>query len=195
MATSEQTNAVGSSSRYSGVKPRTIEVALGLFTEYGVDGTTLQMIADELGVTKAAVYHQFRTKDEIVLAGAEASLARLEVVLDGADDAADPLDHLLSGLIDLSIDQRRMINLLQNDPVMSRLLGQHERYGQLTQRLFRGLTQNLSRGDSRVPVAIVMAAIGGAVTSPLLDEGDHDELRRGLLDLARRLLGPDELRS
>ena len=29
------------------------------------------MIADELGVTKAAVYHQYKTKDEIVLAAAE----------------------------------------------------------------------------------------------------------------------------
>ena len=47
---------------------RTIDVALELFADHGVGGTSLQMIADALGVTKAAVYHQFRTKDEIVLA-------------------------------------------------------------------------------------------------------------------------------
>ena len=36
-----------------------------------MNGTSLQMIADAMGVTKAAVYHQFHTKEEIVLAVAE----------------------------------------------------------------------------------------------------------------------------
>ena len=31
------------------------------------------MIADKIGVTKAAVYHQYQTKEEIVLAAAEDS--------------------------------------------------------------------------------------------------------------------------
>jgi hypothetical protein len=34
----------------------------------GVGGTSLQMIADAIGVTKAAVYHQFNTNEEIVVA-------------------------------------------------------------------------------------------------------------------------------
>ena len=36
------------------------------------------MIADAIGVTKAAVYHQFKTKDEIVVAVAEVDLLKLE---------------------------------------------------------------------------------------------------------------------
>ena len=32
------------------------------------------MIADTIGVTKAAVYHQFKTKDEIVIAAAGTEL-------------------------------------------------------------------------------------------------------------------------
>ncbi|PRC50878.1 TetR family transcriptional regulator, partial [Mycobacterium sp. ITM-2017-0098] len=36
--------------------------------EHGVSGTSLQMIADAMGVTKAAVYRQFKTKEEIVIA-------------------------------------------------------------------------------------------------------------------------------
>ncbi len=36
------------------------------------------MIADAIGVTKAAVYHQFKTKEEIVVAAVEVELARLE---------------------------------------------------------------------------------------------------------------------
>lgn len=76
-------NEVGASP-LSAAQARTVAASLELFAKKGVGGTSLQMIADELGVTKAAVYFQFRTKDEIVLAAAEDELARLEAVLAAA---------------------------------------------------------------------------------------------------------------
>jgi len=48
------------------------------------------MIADELGVTKAAVYHQFNTKDEIVLGAAETELAKLDVIIVAAEEESSP---------------------------------------------------------------------------------------------------------
>ena len=48
-------------------------------------GTSLQMIADEIGVTKAAVYHQFKTKEEIVIALTERELGGLEEALEAAE--------------------------------------------------------------------------------------------------------------
>jgi AcrR family transcriptional regulator len=42
------------------------------------------MIADSLGVTKAAVYHKFKAKDDVVLAVTEAELCRLEGALEAA---------------------------------------------------------------------------------------------------------------
>ena len=42
--------------------------ALELFAEHGVGATSYGMIADRLGVTKGAVYHQFKTKDDIIIA-------------------------------------------------------------------------------------------------------------------------------
>ena len=41
-------------------------VALKLFTEQGYEATSLREIAEALGVTKAALYYHFRTKDDIV---------------------------------------------------------------------------------------------------------------------------------
>ena len=70
---------------YTAAQARVITAALELFAEHGVGGTSLAMIADSLGVTKAAVYHQYRTKDEIVIAAAELDLARLEEALDAAE--------------------------------------------------------------------------------------------------------------
>src|SRR5262244_714137 len=66
-------------------KARIVEAALRLFTEHGVSGTSLQMIADAIGVTKAAVYHQYNTKEEIVLAVAEVVLAGLEAAATAAE--------------------------------------------------------------------------------------------------------------
>ena len=66
----------------SAAQSRIVAASLELFAQQGVGGTSLQMIADAIGVTKAAIYFQFRTKDEIVLAAAEDELAKLEAVID-----------------------------------------------------------------------------------------------------------------
>src|SRR2546430_17554951 len=47
-------------------RSRIQEVALELFTEQGYEATSLREIAERLGVTKAALYYHFKTKDDIV---------------------------------------------------------------------------------------------------------------------------------
>jgi AcrR family transcriptional regulator len=42
------------------------EVALRLFTEQGYDKASLREIAEKLGVTKAALYYYFKSKEEIL---------------------------------------------------------------------------------------------------------------------------------
>lgn len=58
-----------------------MDAALQLIADHGVGGTSLQMIADAVGVTKAAVYHQFKTKEQIVIALTERELGCLEEAL------------------------------------------------------------------------------------------------------------------
>ena len=53
-------------------------ISAELFAQNGVGGTSLRMIADAIGVTKAAVYHQHNTKGEVVLAAAQAELERVD---------------------------------------------------------------------------------------------------------------------
>ncbi|MCX4748263.1 TetR/AcrR family transcriptional regulator [Kitasatospora sp. NBC_01287] len=55
-----------SQSPRSGTRARIIAVALELFSEQGYEKTSLREIADRLGVTKAALYYHFKTKDDIV---------------------------------------------------------------------------------------------------------------------------------
>jgi AcrR family transcriptional regulator len=61
------------SPRQAGTRQRALDVALELFAEQGYEGTSLREIADRLGVTKAALYYHFASK-EALLAGIVDSL-------------------------------------------------------------------------------------------------------------------------
>lgn len=52
--------------RRGDTRERIQSVALERFTENGYDQTSLREIAEDLGVSKAALYHHFKTKEEIL---------------------------------------------------------------------------------------------------------------------------------
>ena len=72
------------SERTGGTRTRIKEVALDLFTEQGYEKTSLREIAERLGVTKAALYYHFKSKDEIVNGFVEDRLAHLDELLSWA---------------------------------------------------------------------------------------------------------------
>jgi AcrR family transcriptional regulator len=67
--------------RHADTRSRIQEVALELFTEQGYEATSLREIAERLGVTKAALYYHFKTKDDIVASFMEDRLAALEEII------------------------------------------------------------------------------------------------------------------
>jgi AcrR family transcriptional regulator len=176
---------------YTAAQTRTIEAALVLFAEHGVSGTSLQMIADALGVTKAAVYHQYNTKDEIVLAVAQVVLARLETAVTAAEgqrSRSRAREVLIAGMIDLAVERRGMAGVLQRDPVMLRFLENHEPFRRVMTRVNRLLMGGASGPRARVQVATLAAAIAGAVIHPLVLDLDDETLRSQLLKQVRKLL-------
>lgn len=50
------------------MRDRILDVALDLFIANGYDGTSLREVAEQLGVTKAALYYHFESKDDILMA-------------------------------------------------------------------------------------------------------------------------------
>src|SRR5690349_21695288 len=68
----------------SDTRRRIQEVALELFTEQGYEGTSLREIAERLGVTKAALYYHFKTKEEIIGSLIDDRLALLRELVDWA---------------------------------------------------------------------------------------------------------------
>src|ERR1700733_6307156 len=59
-------------------RTRIQNVALRLFNDNGYEATSLREIADEIGVTKAALYYHFKTKEEIVTSLIDDRVARLD---------------------------------------------------------------------------------------------------------------------
>jgi AcrR family transcriptional regulator len=176
---------------YSAAQTRVIEAALVLFAEHGVGGTSLQMIADAIGVTKAAVYHQFKTKEEIVLAAAEVVLASLEEAVEAAEaerSRSRAREVMIAGMVDAAIERRRVVSILQRDPVMVRFLEEHEPFRRVMERLYRVLIGAHAGAGARVAAAMLSAAIAGAVIHPLAVDLDDATLRAHLVKLARRFL-------
>jgi AcrR family transcriptional regulator len=170
---------------YTAAQARIIDAALDLFAEHGISGTSLQRIADAIGVTKAAVYHQYNTKDEIVVAVAEVVLTGLEAAVTLAEaerSLARSREVLVAGMIDLAVEQRRMAGILQQDPVMLRFLQEHEPFRRVIERVNHVLMGGASNPRAAVLAATVSGAIAGAVTHPLVEGLDdaslHLHLRR-----------------
>lgn len=69
---------------------RLIEVAIELFKQHSVAGTSLQMISEELGLTKSAIYHHFRTRDELLNAILEPVLTQVSALIDAAEAQRTP---------------------------------------------------------------------------------------------------------
>ena len=62
-------------------RARIQEVALQLFISEGYDKTSLREIAERLGVTKAALYYHFPTKDDIIRSLVEDRIERIEELI------------------------------------------------------------------------------------------------------------------
>jgi AcrR family transcriptional regulator len=181
----------GRSIPLSAAQTRVITAALDLFSRHGVGGTSLQMIADEIGVTKAAVYHQYKTKDEIVLAAAESELRRLEFVIEAAEAESTvrrARDSLIAGIVDLAIDRGRAASTILSDPVIVGFFADHGEFRDVMHRLRHILVGDDMTPEARVRTAMLIAAISGAVMHPFVADLDDELVRVELLRLARRFL-------
>jgi AcrR family transcriptional regulator len=72
--------------RTGDTRARIQEIALELFTEQGYEQTSLREIAERLGVTKAALYYHFKSKDEIVNSFVEDRVAKIDDLIEWARD-------------------------------------------------------------------------------------------------------------
>ncbi|MEU9076669.1 TetR/AcrR family transcriptional regulator [Kitasatospora sp. NPDC004745] len=106
----------------SDTRARIIEVSLELFSEQGYEQTSLREIADRLGVTKAALYYHFKTKDDIVLGIVERMAAPIdETIAWGREQSWSPemRDELIRRFADGMAERAPLLRFFhENQPAL-----------------------------------------------------------------------------
>jgi AcrR family transcriptional regulator len=77
-AASSAANAANAAKETPDTRTRIQDIALALFIEQGYEATSLREIAEKLGVTKAALYYHFKTKEDIVTSLVDVRLAAMD---------------------------------------------------------------------------------------------------------------------
>ncbi|MCV7282185.1 TetR family transcriptional regulator [Mycolicibacterium flavescens] len=172
-------------------RQRLIDVAIELFKQHSVAGTSLQMISDELGLTKSAIYHHFRTRDELLTAVMEPLIGEVGALVVAAEKHRGPrarADHLLQGYAALAAANRELIPLFTGDPSVAALLQARPDWAAVVERQMMLLAAVEPGLGGQVKATLVMSGIASAAG---VDYGDVDEatLRDQLLAAGRRTLG------
>jgi AcrR family transcriptional regulator len=162
--------------------------ALALFREQGSGKTSLREIAEQLDVSKAALYYHFRTKDDLIASLAAPFLDGFSELLDAAERRADAdmPRRLVEGYVDLLFDQRSLVTWLSDDPAVQA----HPAIGPVLRTGAHRLRVLLGGADmsfeEQVRVTAALGALGVGVAS--FPDAGSDELRGPLLRAAWAVL-------
>lgn len=170
---------------------RLLDAAVGLFQQFSFAGTSLQMIADELGLTKAAIYYHFRTRDQLLLAVMDPLLHAIVDVIDSAEQqrsAKARAEAMIIGLADVVTRNRALAAVTTFDPSVGTVLRGHSEWNALIERQLSLLAAG-SLGDSKeLSATFVMTGMAGAATAAPADL-ENDTLRKQLVAIGKRTLG------
>ncbi|GAB7037744.1 MULTISPECIES: TetR/AcrR family transcriptional regulator [Catenuloplanes] len=170
---------------------RFIDAAIRLFARHSFAGTSLQMIADEVGVTKSAVHHHFRTREELLTAVIEPLLGALRAVVEAAEGQRGRrarAERMLAGVVDLAVRHRMLVPMLIGDPGATGMLRSRTEVGDLVDRMITLLAETDPGVGGLIKADMVMAGIAGGMSARTRGL-DDDVLRRHLIDASRRTLG------
>jgi AcrR family transcriptional regulator len=104
--------------RRGDTRVRIQQVALELFAEQGYERTSLREIAERLGVTKAALYYHFKSKEDIVRSFTEDHFARLDALIAWGKEqshSARTAQELLDRYIGIVMDSGEVYRFLERN--------------------------------------------------------------------------------
>jgi AcrR family transcriptional regulator len=177
-------------------RTRILDTALSLFTDHGFVGTSLQQIADSVGLTKAALYYHFPSKDDLLEALVKPAVDDLERLLDAyADAGASPAERkrFMEDYLDYLLRQRRLLAFVVRDlaslahPALA--TGSKERRARINAML-AGDHLNF---NEQIRVAMAFQGFGSVIAQ--YPDADGTQLRQALLEAAQALLRPKRKRN
>lgn len=172
-------------------RQRLLDISTALISRHGFAGTSLQMIADELGFTKAAIYYHFRTRDHLLVALMEPILHQIRRVVDNAESQSTPrtqVDAMVAGFARVVAKNRSLAAVMVFDPDVHRVLQLQPDWGDLIGRQLALLMQLDSDESGVIKATALMTGLAGAATGAPLDMDEH-ELVEELCQIGRRIMG------
>ena len=151
----------------------------------------LQMIADELGFTKAAIYHHFRTRDHLLIALMEPMLHDIRRVVELAESQRTPrtqVDAMVAGFATVVAKNRSLAAVMVFDPDVHRILQLQPDWGDLIVRQLTLLTQLDEGATAIIKATALMTGLAGAATGAPTDI-DEQALIAELTEIGRRTMG------
>jgi AcrR family transcriptional regulator len=163
-------------------RERIQSVTLRLFRERGSEKTSLREIAENLDVSKAALYYHFRSKDELIASVAAPFVDGFGELLDAAERGrrdGDMARRLVEGYIDLLFDQRPVVAWLRDDLAVRA----HPAIGPVLNRQGERLRTLLGGADMTFEEQVRVTAALGALSAGVAQFPDAGsaELRGPLL--------------
>ena len=176
-------------------RSRVQEVALELFAEQGYEKTSLREIAERLGVTKAALYYHFKSKEDIVHSFTDDYFSELDALVDwakeqprGEENRREILDRYVS-IVLASSEVFRFLE--QNRASVQSMEAGKERFARVRARL-DALVDVLVGAEAplrdRVRAATAVLSVGATCMFFLQLVDDPDKLRAIVLELATDLV-------
>ncbi len=161
--------------------------ALRLFSRHGYDGTSIRQLTGALGITPAALYYHFNSKQHLLEALAKGFIHDSDLLLDklrGTENEPDGTKVALEGLYDLLSQHLTVFRLIFNDAaIQGSSVGTVLR--QQTREFFEFLMGNEPTTEDRLRMAGAVGVIRLSLEQPGVDPAEH---RAVILARANRLL-------
>ena len=180
----------------TGTRSRVQQVALELFAEQGYEKTSLREIAERLGVTKAALYYHFKSKEDIVHSFTDDYFAELDALLDwaknqprGEENRREVLDRYVS-IVLASSEVFRFLE--QNRASVQSMESGKDRFARFRDRLDRFVDLLAGPGApmrDRVRATAAIMSVGATCIFFLQQVDDREKLRAIVLEMATDLIG------
>jgi AcrR family transcriptional regulator len=146
-------------------RARIQQVAVELFTEHGYEGTSLREIAERLGVTKAALYYHFKSKEDIVASLVEDYYGELdELIAWGRSQPAssDTRREILRRYVQIVASGDKAFRMLQQNQAAVHTMASARSRGELFKERMHSLIDVLAGPDpSREDRLRAAMTIGG----------------------------------
>ncbi|WP_394431824.1 TetR/AcrR family transcriptional regulator [Streptomyces sp. SGAir0957] len=177
--------------RRGDTRQRIQDVALELIAEQGYEKTSLREISERLGVTKAALYYHFKTKEDIVVSLFDDLMTPIDDLIVWAGEQPPTLDtkrEILTRYGTALTNASPLFRFMQENQATMRELSIGENFKERMKTLLDHLLPEDATMTNRVRCFSALFSMHAGMFVLKDVEGDPEEKREAILEVAMDLV-------